>query len=135
MTRKISAAKLEALLARGTNLAEGDAITDEMGMTGVADAAGVQSIKVGLGATRAARYSVFAAIDFTGETPTAGQTVDFYWAPSVSGTQATGIAAGADQVGFGVKGTGSIVHLGYDMSSEPAGLRSMVGTYDGATIE
>jgi len=77
----------------GTNFAEGDAITDEMGMSATADAAGIQSIKIDLGATRAAQYSVMAAFDFTGETPTTG-TVDLYWAPSISGTQATGNVAG-----------------------------------------
>ncbi len=77
----------------GTNFAESDAITVEMGMTAVANAAGVQSIKIDLGATRASRFSVLAAFDFTGETPTTG-SVDLYWAPSVSGTQATGNIAG-----------------------------------------
>lgn len=77
----------------GTNLAEGDAITDEMGMTAIADGAGVQSIKIDLGAVRAETYSVFGAFDFTGETPTTG-SVDLYWAPSTSGTQATGNVAG-----------------------------------------
>lgn len=78
----------------GTNFAVGDAITDEMGMSAVANGAGVQSIKIDLGATRAARYSVFAVVDFTGETPTSGKGVEYYWAPSASGTQATGNIAG-----------------------------------------
>lgn len=77
----------------GTNLAEGDAITVEMGMTAIVDGAGVQSIKIDLGAKRAAEYSVFGAFDFTGETPTKG-SVDLYWAPSTSGTGATGNIAG-----------------------------------------
>lgn len=78
----------------GTNFAEGDAITDEMGMSAIANGAGVQSIKIDLGATRAARYTVLGAFDFTGETPSAGGSVDLYWAPSTSGTQATGNIAG-----------------------------------------
>ncbi|KKL12341.1 hypothetical protein LCGC14_2536750, partial [marine sediment metagenome] len=65
-----------------SNMSLGGAITDEMGMTAVADAAGVHSIKIDLGATRAARYSVSAAFDFTGETPTQGATVDLYWSPT-----------------------------------------------------
>lgn len=78
----------------GTNMSSGDAITDEMGMTTIADGAAVHSIKIDLGATRAARYTVDAAFDFTGETPTAGKTVDLYWAPSPSSTQANGNVAG-----------------------------------------
>lgn len=60
----------------------------------LANAAGRQSTKVDLGATRAREYAVFAAVDFTGETPTAGALVHYYWAPSTSGTQANGNVAG-----------------------------------------
>jgi len=78
----------------GTNMTSGDAITAEMGMSAVANGAGVQSDKVDLGALRAEEYSVDAAFDFTGETPTAGATVDLYWAPSNHGTQGNGNVAG-----------------------------------------
>lgn len=63
-------------------------------LASLAAAAGRQSDKVDLGATRAARYSVMAAIDFTGETPGAAGRIDYYWAPSTSGTQANGNVAG-----------------------------------------
>lgn len=63
-------------------------------LNALASAAGRQSLKVDLGATRAARYSVMAAFDFTGETPSATGRVDLYWAPSTSATQANGNVAG-----------------------------------------
>lgn len=69
-------------------------ITDVLTLSGVTDGAGRQSTKTDLGAQRAAAYAVLGCVDFTGETPTAGDTVDYYWAPSTSGTQATGNVAG-----------------------------------------
>jgi len=63
-------------------------------LSGVADDAGRQSDKMDLGANRAPRYDVHAAVDFTGETPTAGERVDVFWAPSTSTTQANGNVAG-----------------------------------------
>lgn len=70
------------------------AITDALTLSAVANGAGRQSAKADLGATRARRYAVFGCVDFTGETPTAGGTVDYYWAPSTSGTAANGNVAG-----------------------------------------
>ena len=63
-------------------------------LSGVVDAAGRQSTKIDLGATRAPEYEVLGCVDFTGETPTAGKTVDYHWAPSTSGTEANGNVAG-----------------------------------------
>lgn len=77
----------------GTQFAS--AITDVLTLSAVATGAGRQSTKADLGATRAARYELFACVDFTGETPSAtGGSVDYYWAPSTSGTQANGNIAG-----------------------------------------
>lgn len=53
-----------------------------------------QSLKVDLGATRAAQYEVLGCVDFTGETPSVGFTIDYYWAPSTSTTQSNGNVAG-----------------------------------------
>ena len=78
----------------GTNFTVGTPTDVVLTLASVVDAAGRQSTKVDLGATRAAQYSVFGAVDFTGETPTAGTTVDYYWAPSASTTQGTGNIAG-----------------------------------------
>lgn len=63
-------------------------------MASLANAAGRQSAKADLGATRAAEYACMAAFDYTGETPTATNTVDVYWLPSTSGTTANGNIAG-----------------------------------------
>ena len=70
------------------------AITDVLTLASLADAAARQSDKVDLGATRAERYAVYGCVDFTGETPDADCRVVYYWAPSTSGTQATGNVAG-----------------------------------------
>lgn len=72
----------------------GSVTTCTLTQSALADTAGRQSDKVDLGATRARRFALFAAVDFTGETPTAGERVDYYWAPSTSSTQANGNVAG-----------------------------------------
>ncbi len=51
----------------------------------VADDVARQSAKADLGENRAQEYSVRAAFEFAA-TPTAGETVGLYWAPSPSGT-------------------------------------------------
>ena len=81
----------------GTNLTDDvgtDTVDVECGLSGVADGAAVQSAKADLGATRAPYYNVMASIDFTDETPTDGAVVEFYWAPSTSGTAGIGNVAG-----------------------------------------
>lgn len=78
----------------GTDFTEGSPTNVLLTLSGVANAAGRQSNKVDLGATRAARYSVLAAVDFTGESPSATGLVDLYWAPSSSVTTGTGNVAG-----------------------------------------
>lgn len=79
----------------GTNFTD-DLTTIDFALTlsGVAAAAGRQSIKFDLGEKRAARYAVMAAVDFTDESPGAGGGVDYYWAPSTNATQANGNVAG-----------------------------------------
>lgn len=59
----------------------------------LAAGAGRQSDKFDFGSTRAAAYELLATVDFTGETPASG-TIDYYFAPSTSGTQANGNVAG-----------------------------------------
>jgi len=63
-------------------------------LSAVANGAGRQSNKVDLGTLRAPAYAVLGCVDFTGETPTIGLTVDYYWAPSTSATVANGNVAG-----------------------------------------
>ena len=57
--------------------------------TSLADTAGRESAKLDLGAVRAPRYSFMAAIEFAA-TPTVGEVVEFYWAPSPISTAANG---------------------------------------------
>jgi len=78
----------------GTDLTIGTPIDVVLTLTAVADAAGRQSTKVDLGATRAAQYEVLGCVDFTGETPTVGQSIDYYWAPSTHANPAKGNVAG-----------------------------------------
>jgi hypothetical protein len=66
-----------------------------LSLSGVLAAAGRQSAKGDLGATRARMYEVLACFDFTGESShTSGEVVDLYWAPSVSTTAGVGNVAG-----------------------------------------
>lgn len=78
----------------GTNWTIGTPTNATLTLSAVANGAARQSNKVDLGATRAAAYEVLGCVDFTGETPTAGNTVDYYWAPSTSSTQGNGNVAG-----------------------------------------
>ena len=78
----------------GTNYTIGTPTDVTLSLSAVADGAARQSAKADLGSTRAASYAVQAAVDFTGETPTAGERVDFYWAPSTSTTTGDGNVVG-----------------------------------------
>jgi len=78
----------------GTNFTQGTQTDVALTLFGVANGAGRQSAKVDLGADRHAVYHLLACVDFTGETPTAGKTVDYYWLPSTSATEANGNVAG-----------------------------------------
>jgi len=62
--------------------------TDQIDLTSVANAAARESDKLDLGANRAFGYSVYCAFEFAA-TPTAGNTVDLYWAPSNNTTAST----------------------------------------------
>jgi hypothetical protein len=57
-------------------------------LASVANAAARQSAKLDLGATRAGAYKVRGNFELAA-TPTAGNTIDLYWAPSESGTAGT----------------------------------------------
>lgn len=84
-------------------------------LASLANAAGRQSVKLDLGATRAQVYSVKADIEIAA-TPTAGATVDLYWAPSSSATAGTdnpGGVTGADAAyaGYSANLTASVKQL------------------------
>ena len=87
----------------GTGLSPADAGTDmrigtptvvALTLSALADGAGRQSAKFDFGANRARKFSVDAAFDFTGETPTAGERVDIYFLPSHNSVAAEGNVAG-----------------------------------------
>lgn len=61
----------------------------QISLASLADAAGRQSAKVDLGAVRAPRYKVRMACEHAA-TPTAGNVVELYWAPSGSATAGNG---------------------------------------------
>lgn len=71
------------------SLVVGSPQTVQLDMTSVANAAGRQSTKLDLGATRAPRYSVDGAFELSA-TPTSGGTIDLYWAPSPASGTAVG---------------------------------------------
>jgi len=77
-----------------TNWTAGSPTDVTLTLSGVVNAAGRQSDKVSLGTPWAERFAVFGTVDFTGETPGASGTVDYWWAPSTSTTQANGNVAG-----------------------------------------
>ena len=66
--------------------------TCQLSLVDVADGAARQSAKVDLGTKRAQAYKVRAAFELAA-TPTAGDVIELYWAPSSSSTAATGNAA------------------------------------------
>lgn len=89
--------------------------TAQLDLTDLADGAARQSAKVDLGATRADVYEVVAAIEFAA-TPTAGEVVEFWWAPSPSGTAAVanpGGVSGSDSAyaGYSSNMPASILQL------------------------
>lgn len=67
-------------------------------LASLANNAARQAVKLDLGATRAERYLVKATFELAA-TPTSGNTIDLYWAPSTSATAGTdnpGNVTGAD---------------------------------------
>lgn len=57
-------------------------------LASLANGSGRQSVKLDLGSARKERYRVKACFEIAA-TPTAGNTVDLYWAPSTSATAGT----------------------------------------------
>ena len=76
------------------DLASGDFENATLTLSGVLDDAGRQSDKVDLGLVRPREWDLYGCVDLTGESPTAGATVEYYWAPSDSATQANSNTAG-----------------------------------------
>lgn len=64
-------------------------------LTSLANGSAINSDKLDLGATRGAWLDAFLDIEIAAS-PTAGNTIDLYWAPSSSATQATDNPGGVD---------------------------------------
>lgn len=87
----------------------------ELDLASVANQGARQSTKVDLGENRAPGYAVRAAFEFAA-TPTAGNVVELYWAPSPSATAGTanpGNASGADgaYTGYSSNMSAAVKHL------------------------
>lgn len=65
----------------------------QLDLTGLSDGAARQSAKVDLGENRAPQYAIRAAFEMAA-TPTAGDVIELYWAPSQHATAATGNPGG-----------------------------------------
>lgn len=118
----------------GTNWTIGTPTDVALTLSGVASGAGRQSDKVDLGATRAPSYEVLGCVDFTGETPTVGTTIGYYWAPSTSATQGNGNVAansGADAAAPG-GALGSITLAEFLLQCQPIGF---LVVHDGGVVQ
>lgn len=77
-----------------TNWSAGTPTDVALTLAGVLNDQGRQSAKADLGSTWAMRHGLWGCVDFTGETPTQGGWIDYFWAPSTSSTPANGNVAG-----------------------------------------
>jgi hypothetical protein len=97
--------------AAKTSLEQSGATDIQIDTTDLADTAGRESAKVDLGATRAARYSVMASMEFAA-TPTTGALVELYWAPSPDSAAANGNPQNIDGVDAAApSGIGTLAEL------------------------
>jgi hypothetical protein len=97
--------------AAKTSLEQAGSTDVQLDLTSLADTAGRESAKVDLGATRAARYSVIGTLEFAA-TPTTGETVELYWAPSPDATAANGNPMNIDGVDAAApSGIGTLAEL------------------------
>lgn len=81
-------------------------ITDDIDVVGLTTGQAREGVKIDLGATRAAAFSVDIAVEMATD-PTAGDTIDLYWSASASASAAVGnmgpdvTGADADYAGTG----------------------------------
>lgn len=97
--------------AAKTSLEQAGSTDVQLDLTSLADTAGRESAKVDLGAARAALYSVMASFEFAA-TPTVGDLVELYWAPSPDATAANGNVQNIDGVDAAApSGIGTLAEL------------------------
>ena len=118
----------------GTDYTLGSPTDVALTLSAVASAAGRQSLKVDLGATRAARYAVHAAVDYTGETPTATGYTEFYWAPTPISTQGSGNVAG-NSGADGAAPDGALGSITLDEFLKQCQYIGALFTHDGAVVQ
>ena len=95
-----------------TSLEQAGATDVQIDLTSLADGSGRESAKFDFGATRARRYSCMACIKSDISGMTAGQTIDFYLAPSPDATAANGNPGQIDGVdGAAPSGIGTLAEL------------------------
>jgi len=99
------------------NLEVGTPTDCEMAITGLANAAYWQSAKVDLGENRADEYAVRIAIELAA-TPTAGNAIELWWAPSGNATVGTANAGGVSgangtYAGYSSNAAASVKQLQY----------------------
>lgn len=107
--------------AAKTSLEQGSPADVQLDTTGLADAAIRESAKVNLGASRAAAYSFMAAFEMAA-TPTSGDVINLWWAPSPDAAAANGNVMQLD----GVDGTGP---SGIGTSAELLSLCQFIGSF------
>ena len=128
--------------AAKTSLEQAGSTDVQIDTTDLADTAGRESAQADLGATRAARYSVMASIEFAA-TPVTGERVELYWAPSPDGTAANGNPMNIDGVDAAApSGIGTLAeliavcqHIGdFIVTNDPTGAvqTGYVGTFSPA---
>lgn len=105
-----------------------------MALAALANGSAIASAKFDFGATRAAAYELLGCVDFTGETPTQGLTVDYYLAPSTVVTAAQGNVGGTDGATGAVpsNGLGSLTLADFLAQCQFVG--SLV-CHDGASVQ
>lgn len=98
-------------------LTEGTPTGVQLDCTSLADELFRQSDKADLGADRAVGFHVFAAQEFaSGPSPTAGEYVEYFWAPSNSPTAAVGNPGGvsgsdSNYTGYASNALASVLQL------------------------
>lgn len=83
--------------AAKTSIEQGTPLDVQLALVGVAAGAGRESAKFDFGATRAARYSILASLEFA-TAPVTGEIVNLYLAPSSDATAANGNVQSIDGV-------------------------------------
>jgi hypothetical protein len=118
----------------GTDFTIGTPLAAAITQNALANGAARQSAKVDLGDGRPRAYAVLAAIDSTGETPSATGYVDYYWAPSTHATTGTGNVASnsGNDAAAPDGGLGSITLAEFLLQCDFIG---RFATHDGAVVQ